>query len=132
MRTLAGRTVAQLLCLALGLGIVLSGTLGLLSVLDTELAHDAVHLVSGVLLMAGGLSRRGASGALVAFGLLYAALALSGRADGAKMAGVIAINPVDNVLHAGLSVAALAGGLAAAVGARRGAQRDTDAPTAPP
>lgn len=118
-RTLAGRTVAQLLCLALGLGVVLSGALGLLSLLDTEPAHDAAHLVTGVLLIAGGLSRRGAPGALVAFGLLYAVLALSGLADGTKMAGVIPINPVDNVLHAGLAVAALAGGLAAVVGARR-------------
>ncbi|MCP9490028.1 MAG: DUF4383 domain-containing protein [Solirubrobacteraceae bacterium MAG38_C4-C5] len=107
---LAGRTIAQLFCLALGVGVVTSGLLGVTLVLETDGWHDAVHLVTGVALAGVALSRRGAPRALVAFGAFYAAVALTGFVDGREMLGLIAINPVDNVLHAGLAVAALAAG----------------------
>lgn len=107
---LAGRSIVQLFCLALGVGVLLSGLLGVALVLETDGWHDAFHLVTGALLALAALSRRAAPRALVAFGVLYAAVALSGFVDGQEMLGLIPINPVDNVLHAGLAVAALATG----------------------
>lgn len=106
---LAGRTI-QLFCLALGVGVVASGLLGVALVLETDGWHDAVHLVTGVLLALAALSHRGTARALVAFGVFYAAVALTGFVDGQETLGLIAINPVDNLLHTGLAIAALAAG----------------------
>jgi len=105
-----GRSVPQLFCLALGIGVVVSGLLGVALVLETDGWHDAFHLVTGALLALAALSRRAAPRALVAFGVLYAAVAITGFVDGQEALGVIAINPVDNFLHAGLAFAALAAG----------------------
>ncbi len=106
---LAGRTI-QLFCLALGVGVVASGLLGVALVLETDGWHDAVHLVTGLLLALAALSHRDTARALVAFGVFYAAVALTGFVDGQETLGLIAINSVDNLLHTGLAIAALAAG----------------------
>lgn len=108
---IAGRSVAQLVCLALGVGVVASGLLGVALVLETDRWHDALHLVSGAALAVAALSRGSAPRALVAFGAFYAAVAITGFVDRQETLGLIAINPVDNLLHAGLAVAALAAGI---------------------
>jgi len=111
---IAGGSVAQLFCLALGVGVVVSGVLGVTLVLETDGRHDAVHLVTGVALSLAALSHRGAARALFAFGAFYAAVALTGFVDGRQTLGLVAVNPVDNVLHAGLAVSALAAGVVTA------------------
>ncbi len=108
---IAGRSVAQLVCLALGGGVVASGVLGLTLVLETDGWHDAVHLVTGAALALAALSHRGAARTLLALGVFYAAVALTGFVDGRETLGLIPINPVDNLLHAGLAFVALAAGM---------------------
>lgn len=114
---IAGRSVAQLVCLALGVGVVASGLLGVAVVLETDRWHDALHLVSGAALAVAALSRGSAPRALVAFGAFYVAVALTGFVDGQQTLGLIPINPVDNLLHAGLAFVAFPAAITSRTGA---------------
>ena len=135
----ARRSPAVWYCLAVGLALALAGLLGFLvdATFDTQATgdptagsgnangrlqgdgllgfevngwHNVVHLASGLLLLL--LARRHARVTALAFGALYAVVALVGIVNGNDVLGIIPVNAADNVLHVVLAIAGLATGLA--------------------
>ena len=134
----ARRSPAGWYCLAVGIALALGGLLGFLedATFDTHATgdptsgsgnadgplqgdgllgfevngwHNVVHLASGLLLLL--LARRHARATALAFGALYAAVAVLGIANGNDVLGVIPVNAADNVLHVVPALAGLATGL---------------------
>ena len=74
-------------------------------------AHNLVHLISGVVLLAGAYSALGASLALKVIGVVYALVAILGLVtDGTMLLGLIAVNHADHWLHVALAAVILAAG----------------------
>jgi hypothetical protein len=74
-------------------------------------AHNLVHLISGVVLLAGAYSTLGAALALKIVGVVYALVAILGLVMGGDMLlGLIAMNHADHWLHVALAVVLLAAG----------------------
>jgi hypothetical protein len=126
MRPATGRTLAQAYCLLAGLVLVLIGALGFIANGDFGSAtdgrgeflgfdvngwHNVVHIVSGLFLLAvRGEAPRARAGAL-AFGVLYAIVAVWGFITGDGVLGIVAIDQADNWLHVALAALALAAAL---------------------
>jgi hypothetical protein len=122
MRPANGRTLAQAYCLLAGLALVLVGALGFLSDdhfgsatdgrgeflgFDVNGWHNVFHIASGLFLLATkGEPARARAGAL-AFGLVYAGVAVWGFITGDGVLGVVAIDRADNWLHVGLAALAI-------------------------
>jgi Domain of unknown function (DUF4383) len=79
-----------------------------LVIFEVNGVHNLVHIASGLLLLAG--ARRPGSARMVTliFGLTYGAVTVIGLIDGKDVLGLFPVNPADNVLHIGLTLAALA------------------------
>ena len=74
-------------------------------------AHNLVHIVSGLVLLAGAYAGLGAALALKIVGVVYAIVAILGLVSGGNMVlGVIAMNAADHWLHVALAVVILAAG----------------------
>lgn len=74
-------------------------------------AHNLVHLIAGVVLLAGAYSALGASLALKIVGVVYALVAILGLVTGGNLLlGIVAVNPADHWLHVALAVVVLAAG----------------------
>jgi hypothetical protein len=74
-------------------------------------AHNLVHLVSGVVLLAGVYSALGASLALKIIGVIYGLVAVLGLILGGPMLlGLVAVNHADHWLHVVLAAVILAAG----------------------
>ncbi len=75
-------------------------------------AHNLVHIVSGLVLLAGVYTGLGASLALKIVGIVYAIVAVLGLVSGGgtMLLGVIAMNGADHWLHVALAVVILAAG----------------------
>ena len=74
-------------------------------------AHNLVHLVSGLALLAGAFTAIGASMTLKVFGIIYAIVAILGLfITGNMLLGVILVNHADHWLHVALAVVILAAG----------------------
>lgn len=125
----AGRTLAQIFCLAFGFALFAVGVLGFIfggtnfdtgtAVQGEELVvfevngwHNLVHIVSGLLLLAAAPNGPLAAGASIVFGLVYALVTVWGFVDGNDAFNLIPVNTADNFLHLGLTVAALFAGFA--------------------
>jgi hypothetical protein len=106
---------------AIGLGLVflVIGVLGFvpnplvsptgLFVVNTP--HNLVHVVSGLVLLAGPYAGLGSALALKIVGIVYAAVAILGMVMGGDMLlGMIAMNTADHWLHVALAVVILAAG----------------------
>jgi hypothetical protein len=127
MRPAGGRTLAQSYCLLVGLVLVLAGALGFVTDAHFGSAHDGrgellgfdvngwhnlVHIASGLFLLAmRGEPARARAGAL-AFGLVYAIVAVWGFITGDGVLGIVAIDRADNWLHVALSALAILSALA--------------------
>lgn len=74
--------------------------------------HNVVHLISGIVLLALASRRGRARLGAIAFGVIYAVVAIIGLLDGNDVLGIIPVNPADNVLHVALSALGLLAGLA--------------------
>jgi hypothetical protein len=73
--------------------------------------HNIVHILSGVVLLAGVYSALGASLALKIVGLVYGAVAVLGLYVGPGMLlGLVHVNAADNYLHVVLAAVILAAG----------------------
>ena len=115
--------MAKTVCKILGVVFLLVGVLGFTHLIDfvgahLNGAHNAVHIVSGVIALyfgfAGSLS--GAKGFALLFGVVYLALGLLGIALGAAPDHMLVVGPlhlgmVDHGSHGLLGVAFLAGGM---------------------
>jgi len=93
------------------LGYVSNPIVGADGIFVTNSLHNIVHLVSGVLLLAGAFTGLGSSTALKIVGVIYGLVAICGFfmvMDG-MMFGV-AVNEADKWLHVALAAAILAAG----------------------
>lgn len=109
---------ARLAAIVLGIVFVLIGLLGffnnpVLGLFAVNPAHNLVHIVSGVVLLAGAYSSLGSSLALKIIGIVYVIVAILGFVavgpDG-MLLGFIAMNDADKWLHVVLAVVILAAG----------------------
>jgi hypothetical protein len=109
---------AKLAAIVLGIVFVLIGLLGffnnpVLGLFHVNTAHNLVHIVSGLVLLAGAYSSLGSGMALKIIGVVYAIIAIIGfflvSADG-MLLGFIAMNEADKWLHVVLAIVILAAG----------------------
>ncbi len=74
-------------------------------------AHNLVHIVSGIVLLAGAYTALGASNGLKIVGVVYGAVAILGLyMGGGMLLGMVAVNHADNWLHVALAIVILAAG----------------------
>jgi len=73
--------------------------------------HNLVHIASGLLLLSGVRRNRWARRVCLIFGATYGLVTIIGLINGETVLDVIPVNPADNVLHIGLTVAALVAAL---------------------
>jgi hypothetical protein len=111
---------AKTAALIIGVVFVLVGILGFFpnplvysagALFAADTAHNLVHLVSGVLILAGAYSGMGAALTLKIFGIVYGLVALLGFfLGGPSLLGLIQVNHADHWLHAALAIVILAAG----------------------
>jgi hypothetical protein len=134
-----GMTLAQWFCLLAGLGLLLAGIFGFIAdaSFDTSASadvdragnadgslqgdgflgfevngwHNIVHILSGLVLLAAFRRRGPAKTIAIAFGAIYAVVAVIGLVDGNDVLGIIPVNAADNVLHIALAALGLLTGL---------------------
>ncbi|HEY0259132.1 MAG TPA: DUF4383 domain-containing protein [Lacisediminihabitans sp.] len=105
-------TIVGAVYLAVGLLGLLVASHGLLfGVLEVNLAQDLLHLVVGVALLVAGLTGRGARTANTTAGTFFLVLGIFGLFVAGTAANVLALGPVDHVLHFGSAVFLLCVGL---------------------
>jgi hypothetical protein len=110
---------AKTAAVVIGIAFLAAGILGFFSnplfsptgLFAVNTAHNLVHLISGVVLLAGAYSSLGASLALKIVGVVYALVAILGLVMGGNMLlGLIAMNPADHWLHVAFAIVLLAAG----------------------
>lgn len=106
--------------LILGAVLTLIGILGfipglapdgnLLGIFAIDGLHNVIHLLSGVVGLAAGLSpfARYARWYALAFGIVYGLVTIIGFIQGNTVLGLIRVNGADNVLHLLITISALA------------------------
>jgi hypothetical protein len=132
-------TPAQWYCLLAGLALLLAGIFGFLADAsfdtgggaDTDRLgnadgalqgdgflgfevnawHNIVHILSGLVLLAAFRRRGPAKAVALAFGVVYALVAIIGLIDGNDVLGIIPVNAADNILHIALSALGIITGL---------------------
>src|SRR4051794_38725119 len=123
-----GPSPAQVFCGLAGIVLIAAGALGFLGNssfggagergsflgLDVNGWHNVVHILTGLLLLAGAPNARAARAVCLIFGGSYALVTILGVIDGSDVLGLIPIDGADNVLHAVLSVTAIGAALALA------------------
>jgi hypothetical protein len=118
--------MAKTVCKLLGVVLLLVGVLGFTHVLDslgahvgpTYLAHNAVHIVSGLVALYFGFagSAGGARGFCLLFGLVYLLLGVAGWFMGTgpdhmfNLGTLLMLGKMDHIIHILLGVIFLAGG----------------------
>ena len=117
-----GWTPAQWFCLVVGAVLIVAGLVGFaadgtfdsgenldgdtLLGLEVNGWHNIVHLLSGLLLLAGARAGQTARPIALAFGVAYLVVSIIGLIDGSDILGLLPINAADNVLHLVLTAAA--------------------------
>jgi hypothetical protein len=124
-------TPAQWYCLLAGLALLIMGVLGFLADASFDTSggsdvdrvgnadgglqgdgflgfevnawHNIVHILSGLVLLTAFRRRGPAKAVALAFGIVYALVAIIGLIDGNDVLGIIPVNAADNVLHIALS-----------------------------
>jgi len=133
-------TPARIYCLGVGAALLLAGLAGflvnssfdqaefapfdfkgdevngeLLLGLEVNGWHNVVHAASGVVLLLAAAQRTAARSVALAFGVVYAIVAVLGFIDEKNVLDVVAVNTADNFLHVGIAAA----GIVAALATRR-------------
>lgn len=82
----------------------------LLGIFAVDGLHNVIHLLSGIVGLAAGLSSaaRYARWYALAFGVVYALVTIIGFIQGTTVLGLIRVNGADNVLHLLITASALA------------------------
>ena len=106
---------ARLAAIVLGIVFVVVGLLGfvnnpVLGLFAVDPVHNIVHLVSGIVLLAGAYSSLGSGMALKIIGVIYAIVAILGFFSGDSFFGIMVNNDADKWLHVVLAVVILAAG----------------------
>jgi hypothetical protein len=110
---------AKTAAIIIGVVFLVIGILGffndpVIGLFEVNAAHNLVHIVSGLLILAGAMTTFGAGNTLKVFGVIYAIIAILGllgvaTTDG-MLLGFIENNDADNWLHVVLAVVILAAG----------------------
>jgi hypothetical protein len=103
-------TVAGAVLLIVGiLGFFLSPDGYLLGIFAVNGTHNVVHILSGIVGLAAGLSGRVQYARMYAlvFGIVYALVTIIGFIQGTTVLGIIPVNGADNILHLLITVSAL-------------------------
>ena len=108
---------ARLAAIVIGIVFVLVGILGFIpnpivgptGYFVTNTLHDLIHLISGIVLLAGAFSALGSSMALKIIGVVYALIAILGffAITNGMLLGLIPVNTADQWLHVVLAVVIL-------------------------
>lgn len=134
--------MAKTLAIVFGLVLLVVGVLGFIpntivgagAVFATNIVHDLVHLVSGIILLAVAFMAARQSGLwLKILGIVYLAIAAAGfvlMPDGGQLLG-IQMNAADNLLHAVLGLVLLVAGFVGKNGAAAPAAPAAPMPTPP-
>jgi hypothetical protein len=106
---------ARMAAIVIGIVFVLVGLLGfvnnpVLGLFLVDPVHNLIHLISGIVLLAGAFSSLGSSMALKIIGIVYAIVAVLGFVLPYPLLGFIAMNTADQWLHVVLAVVILAAG----------------------
>ena len=111
---------ARMAAIVIGIVFVIVGVLGFIpnpivgpsGIFATNTLHDLIHLISGVVLLAGAFSSLGSSMALKIIGVVYALVAILGffAVSNGMLLGLIPVNAADQWLHVVLAVVILAAG----------------------
>jgi hypothetical protein len=114
--------MAKTLAIVFGIVLVLVGVMGFIpnqfvgagAIFSTNLAHDLVHLVSGLVLLAVAFMASAKSGTwLKILGAVYLLIAVLGfvmTPDGGELLGLVQVNMTDHLLHVVLGVVLLVAG----------------------
>jgi hypothetical protein len=104
----------------LGVILIIAGIIGFVpnpiayssdAIFTVNAAHNVVHIVSGLFLLAGAYTGLGSAMALRILGIVYVIVAVLGFISGDNMIlGFISNNSGDNVLHVVLALVLLAAG----------------------
>jgi hypothetical protein len=111
---------ARLAAIVLGIIFVLLGLLGfftdpVLGLFAVNPLHNLIHIVSGIVLLAGAYSNLGSGPALKIVGIVYVLITILGffmTGAGGMLLGVVANNTADNWLHLIFAVLMLVAGFA--------------------
>jgi hypothetical protein len=110
---------AKTAALIIGIVFIAVGILGFIpnplvsptGIFAVNTAHNLVHLVSGIAILAGAYTGIGAALTLKVFGVIYGLVAILGLVMGGGMLlGLIHVNTADHWLHVVLSAVILAAG----------------------
>lgn len=98
-----------------------NGTNYLLGLFAVNVVHNLVHIVTGIVGLAAGLSGRAdyARMFFLVFGIVYALVTIIGFIQGTTVLGIIVVNGWDNVLHLLITVVSFAVYFASATAAGR-------------
>ncbi|MES3031497.1 MAG: DUF4383 domain-containing protein [Patescibacteria group bacterium] len=87
------------------LGFFENPIVGMDSLFVTDVIHNLVHLIIGIILLVISLKSPAKSAvALKIFGIIYLVLAIIGFFSGSTLLGLVAINSADNWLHLVLGI----------------------------
>ena len=108
------RTVAQTICLFIGVAFVIVAIWGFVDgehvlIFHVNTAHNLVHLASGIAALICGLASATAARVFcLVFGSVYALVALLGMANVAAVNELLHLNDADDALHAVIALLLLA------------------------
>jgi len=103
----------------IGVVLIITGVIGFIpnpiaysenAIFTVNAAHNVVHIVSGLFLLAGAYTGLGSLMALRVVGILYVVVAVLGFVSGDMILGFISNNGGDNWLHVVLALVLLAAG----------------------
>jgi hypothetical protein len=103
----------------LGVILIIAGIIGFIpnpiaygsdAIFIVNAAHNVVHLVSGLFLLAGAYTGLGSAMALRILGVVYVIVAILGFVSGDMILGFVSNNNGDNWLHVVLAIVLLAAG----------------------
>jgi hypothetical protein len=106
---------AKMAATVIGIGFVAVGLLGffnnpVLGLFAVDTIHNLIHILSGVVLLAGAYSSLGSSMALKIVGIVYGIVAILGFFlvnDAGMLLGIFVVNNADKWLHVVLAVVIL-------------------------
>jgi Domain of unknown function (DUF4383) len=115
-----GTSIANWYATALGAVLLVFGILGFFPIFGGPTGnefgifainplHNVVHIVTGIVGLAAGLSGRVtyARWYALVFGIVYALITIIGFIQGTTVLGIIPVNVADNILHLAIAVSAL-------------------------
>ncbi len=112
-------TFAVAFILATIMGFIPNPIVGKGALFEANTAHNLVHLVTAIgFILVARMGNQPSINFMLGFGVVYVLVGmvgfiLTGTGSEAMLLGFIHINPLDNLLHIGLGIAILAGGLLA-------------------